>query len=232
MATTAGQSGTDPLLNAPVALVLLISLLLVANVSRSTIVPDAWHLVFNVATGLAALVVALAAGLTAADLGASAERMVAGSRLGGLAFLAVTVVLIGAALVGVLTNSRVDVSLGDMLLRTLVVIPLGTVLVEEAAFRGVLHGLLEQVTSTRVAMVYGALLFGLWHVFPVWRAGSVETDLADIGRTFTVVGTFVATTVAGYLFVWLRMQSGSLVAPVLAHLATNSVTFAVAWAVR
>lgn len=42
--------------------------------------------------------------------------------------------------------------------------------------------------------------------------------------------TFLATTAAGVGFEWLRRRSGSLAAPALAHLATNSVTFAVAWA--
>ena len=43
-------------------------------------------------------------------------------------------------------------------------------------------------------------------------------------------GTVLATTVAGVGFGWLRVKSGSLLAPVLAHLATNSLTFAIAWA--
>lgn len=232
MVTAASQPGADPLLSAPVAIGLLVTLLLVANVSRSTVIPDAWHLVFNVATGLAVLILALAAGLTAANLGAAADRVAAGCRLGGLAFLAVTVVLVSAGLIGALTDREAEVSLGDMLLRTLVLIPLGTVMVEELVFRGVLHGLLVQVTSARGAMLVGAVLFGLWHVFPAWRGGAVETDVAGVGRVVTVAGTFAATTVAGALFVWLRVRSGSLVAPALAHLATNSVTFALAWALR
>jgi membrane protease YdiL (CAAX protease family) len=46
-----------------------------------------------------------------------------------------------------------------------------------------------------------------------------------------VLGAVLATFVAGLVFSWLRLRSGSLVAPVLAHLGTNAITFVVAWAV-
>jgi len=39
----------------------------------------------------------------------------------------------------------------------------------------------------------------------------------------------VATTAIGLGFCWLRVASRSLVAPILAHCATNSVPFVVAW---
>ena len=35
--------------------------------------------------------------------------------------------------------------------------------------------------------------------------------------------------VAGLGFIWLRHRSGHLIAPVFAHIATNSIPFAVAW---
>jgi membrane protease YdiL (CAAX protease family) len=44
-----------------------------------------------------------------------------------------------------------------------------------------------------------------------------------------VVGTVIATTAAGAAFGWLRYGSKSLVAPIAAHIATNSVAFATAW---
>lgn len=232
MATTPGEARPDPILSAPVALGLLVGLLVVLNLTRSTLVPDAWHLGFNIATGVAAMALGRVAGLTAVDVGAARAHVAPGFRLGGLAFSAITVVVVCAGLAGLLTDGRVDGSFGDMILRTLVVIPVGTVLVEELAFRGVLHGLLVRVTSARWAFMAGALLFGLWHVFPAWRDGAVETDLAEVGQGATVLATSVATTAAGVMFVWLRVRSQSLIAPILAHLATNSVTFAVVWAMR
>ena len=175
----------------------------------------------------------LVGGLTGANLARSA--LVPGGwhlafNLGIGVFAAAVVV--GLGLLGALTDDRADVSAGSMLLRAVLVIPLGTVLVEELAFRGTLHALLDRVGGPRWTWVVGAVLFGLWHVFPAWRGGAVDTDLAEVGRVATTAGTLVATTLAGLVFVWLRVRSDSLVAPVLAHLATNSVTFAVAWTFR
>ena len=42
---------------------------------------------------------------------------------------------------------------------------------------------------------------------------------------FSVAGTVSLTTAAGLAFVWLRLRSNSLVAPALAHVATNSLAY-------
>jgi membrane protease YdiL (CAAX protease family) len=223
---------TRPTLAPPVALAVLVALLASANVVRSTLVPSGWHLAFNVGIGLAALALGLLAGLGRADLGLARRDLPAGVRLGAVAFVAVSAVVVVAGFAGLLTDDRADVSGGEVLVRALVVIPLGTVLVEELAFRGVLHGLLVRATSTLGVYVAGSLLFGLWHVVPAWRGGGVDTDVVALGRVALVAGTFAATSLAGVGFVWLRARSASLVAPALAHLATNSVTFALAWAFR
>ena len=79
-----------------------------------------------------------------------------------------------------------------------------------------------------------AVVFGLWHLLPVWRgggAGELAGGGGDAGRVGAVAATFVATFVAGIGFGWLRQRSGSLLASVLAHIGTNSATFAAAWLV-
>ena len=115
-----------------------------------------------------------------------------------------------------------------MLLRVAVVIPLGTVVVEELAFRGVLHGLLLRITSLRGAYFFGSVVFGLWHVPPVVHGVAGDGP----GRAATAAATFVATTLFGAVFIWLRERSGSLLGPALAHTATNSVAFLAAWILR
>jgi len=80
------------------------------------------------------------------------------------------------------------------------------------------------------------VLFGLWHVAPAIASADDNAALADVasasgGLAATVVATVVTTTVAGFALCWLRLRSRSLLAPALAHVATNSVAFAVAWAV-
>lgn len=220
MTTSRPASGDSPV----VALAALILTLAVVNVARSTIVPGGAHLVFNIGVGLAVTVFGVAVcGLRTSSLGLSRERVTAGLGLGGAVFLTVAAAtMLTASIPAGREALDVDdayVTAGALLWRIGVMIPLGTVLVEEVIFRGVLHGLLLRVWSPARAWVTGATLFGLWHVFPAWRAEGF----------LLAAGTFVATTVAGAVFVWLRVRSDSLVAPLLAHLATNTVPLNVAW---
>lgn len=217
-----------PALSPRVAALILIAVLVTVNVTRSLVVPDRWHLVLGLATAAASLWIASAAGLDAADLGLSTSTAGRGLVYGAAAFTAISSVVVLLGVAGVLVDDRVDVTLADMLVKALVVIPIGTVLVEELAFRGSLHGLLGGALPDRWVLPAGALLFGAWHVLPAWVDGTT-TGSVETGRTVAVVATFAGTAIAGAAFVWLRTRSGSLLAPSLAHLGTNSVTFAVAW---
>ncbi len=210
-----------------VALAVLVAALAVANISRSALVPGRWHFAFNLGIGLVAVAIAVFAGLDRSEMGLDRSRYPAGLRLGGIAFAVTSLVVIAAALTGAVNDDSTDVTFRGMLLRALVVIPLATVVVEEVAFRGTLHGLLRRVTSPRWTAVAGAVLFGLWHVFPTWRGGAAGD--VEVNRELAAAGTFAATTAAGFVFVWLRTRSDSLIAPVMLHLATNSVTFAAFW---
>jgi membrane protease YdiL (CAAX protease family) len=44
-----------------------------------------------------------------------------------------------------------------------------------------------------------------------------------------VLGAVAVTFVAGLAFCWLRLRSKSLIAPVIAHAATDGLALAVAW---
>ncbi|HJX42544.1 MAG TPA: CPBP family intramembrane glutamic endopeptidase, partial [Geodermatophilus sp.] len=113
---------------------------------------------------------------------------------------------------------------GEIASRVLVGIPLGTVLWEEVAFRGVLLAALLRVTSSRAAVATSAAVFGIWHVRPTIGAVTAN-DLpgGPVLQAAAVTLGCLATGVAGVLFVWLRQRSGSLLAPVLLHLATNDL---------
>jgi len=224
---TASGSGR---LSTGAAVGLLVTLLVVVNITRSAVVPSSWHFVLNMSVGLAVVGIGLLAAMNPTEMGTAPADLAAGLRWGGTVFALITVgVLVGGAL-GLLGDERTQVSAASMAWRALVVIPIGTVVVEELAFRGVLQGLLDRLLTPTRTLAVGAILFGLWHVFPAWRGGAVQSDVADVGRAAAVAGTLVATTAAGVGFGWLRQRSGSVVAPMLAHLATNSVTFALSWA--
>ena len=182
---------------------------------------------------VAGLVVALGfwAGLDAADHGLARSRLASGLRWGGAAFgLVVLVILVGVALPTTHASfevSRADVGTGDLLGQLLVTIPVGTVVVEELVFRGTLLALLLTLLPTVPAVLVCSAVFGLWHVDGVLRS----TGGSALHVAGAVVGTFVATLAAGVAFCWLRLRSGSLAAPALAHLATNTVALAAAWVV-
>lgn len=203
------------------ALALVVVGLAAALITRSTALPTSWHFTYNLAMAAVVTGIAVAAGLDADNLGCSPARVGDGLRLGALAFASIAAVVgVGAALGWIDGLDGLDEpgSTVRMALKTLVIIPVGTVAVEEMIFRGALHGLLSDVTDPARAWIAGAILFGLWHLPPI----------ADDGVS-RVIFTVLATTAAGAAFVWLRRRSGSIVAPMLAHTATNSVTYAFAW---
>jgi membrane protease YdiL (CAAX protease family) len=120
----------------------------------------------------------------------------------------------------------------DMIaLQAFVTIPLGTVLIEEVAFRGALPALLGRAgASTRRALVISALLFGMWHIAPSVSAG-VGSGAAPASVAIAVLGTVAFTTVSGLGLGWLRHRSRSLLPPMVVHLATNSLGLGVLWVV-
>jgi membrane protease YdiL (CAAX protease family) len=88
-------------------------------------------------------------------------------------------------------------------------IPIGTVWPEEAAYRATLGSVAEAAFGPRNGRLLQAAAFGLWHI----------VDARVTGQP--VAGTVLLTGVAGWFFGWLHARSGSLAAPMLAHLAVN-----------
>lgn len=99
-------------------------------------------------------------------------------------------------------------------------IPVFTAFIEEAFFRGVLHAALMALYPIEVAIWMGAGLFGLWHIGPAVdqaRAGAKSLRASAVHVAVTVV----AMTAAGAFLVWLRVETGSIWAPVAVHAAAN-----------
>jgi membrane protease YdiL (CAAX protease family) len=121
---------------------------------------------------------------------------------------------------------------GLLAYRALIRIPFGTVLLEEFAFRSVLLAAWRRAASLPVAVIGSSLVFGLWHIRPAIDL-LIENDVATTGpaRVLAVVGAVAGTTIAGVAFSWLRLKSGSLLAPILAHLAANSLATVLAYLV-
>jgi membrane protease YdiL (CAAX protease family) len=223
-----------------VALVSTLAGLAIFNVARAHVIDTAAGIATNLLMAGALAGVAGYATLTARELGTERSRAGAGLRWGAGALAVVAAVVLTAASVpalhGILADDRVDVGADAMLVQVLVTIPLGTVVLEELAFRGLLLGLLRRVTTTGRAVLVGSVAFGLWHIASALASARTNPALAGVsssgaGLATTVAATVLTTTVAGAIFCWLRLRSGSLLAPAIAHVSTNSVAFAVAWAV-
>lgn len=214
-------------------LVATVGVLAVADVVRSAWLPGGAHLAFNVGLTGVLGVVARRAGLSRAELGLERAHVGSGLRWGGAAFGAVALTVGGAALVasssGIFDDDRSAISGGELALKVLVVIPIGTVVLEELAFRGLLLGLWCRIAPTWRAVAGSSIVFGLWHVPGAWKSAAGDGAWSALAA---VAGTVAATTVAGGVFALLRSRSHSLLAPALAHLATNTTALVAAWIVN
>jgi uncharacterized protein len=214
-----------------VALVGTLAVLAVWNVLARPVLPSDYHVEGGLLVAGLIGMLGLWAGLAADELGLAPGRLLAGLEYGAAAFgVVISVVLVGLALPathGSFHTARADVTSRQLLLELLVTIPIGTVVVEEFAFRGVLLALLRRVLPTTRAVLVCSAFFGLWHVDGIVRGATAP--LSHV--VAAAVGTFLATFAAGVVFCWLRLRSGSLLAPALAHLATNTVALVVAWLV-
>jgi len=170
---------------------------------------------------------------TWADLGLRRDTVPAGLAWGFGALGLVFVVLLLAALIpstnGFLHDSRAAISAGRMLYELSVSILLGTVIPEELAFRGLLLGAAVQVFRRSAAVLLTSVLFGLWHVAPTLHTMSDNQSVRHTPAVLVVLGAVALTFAAGVVFCWLRLRSGSLVAPAIAHFATNGLALAFAW---
>ena len=178
----------------------------------------------------AAVLLALAPsalGLSAEELGLAGPH--ATGAAGGLAAgLALGLPLLAAARTHrgarVLADARVrHLRGGELVYQALVRVPLGTALLEELAFRGVLFGAWRGY-GDGVAAVVSCAVFGLWHVAPATTMVRVNAPAARpalVARA--VAGTVLVTAAAGAALLWLRVETGSLAAPFAAHAAVNSL---------
>jgi len=192
-----------------------------------------WASIATVPAAAAGLVILVRCnGLGWAELGLGREHWKSGL---GYALAAVTVV--GSVIaVGVLLPMTRPMflnhhyaTISGALIASMVIIPLQTVIPEELAFRGVLHGALNRAWGFRGVALGGSLLFGLWHV-----ATSLGLTSSNVGFTRLFGGGVVgmlagvtlavlATGAAGFVFTWLRRRSGSLIAPIALHWSLNGM---------
>jgi membrane protease YdiL (CAAX protease family) len=208
--------------------VVAVAVLGVVNLTDHLLHPPWW---VRALEGAALLAWARLDGLSWSQLGLGRDRLRSGARwaLGAVAVVA------GVYVVGVLLpltrpgfqDVRYHLPLPGALRTAFVVIPLGTVALEEIAFRSVLWGMLSRHMGQRGVLATTSALFGFWHVIPALHVGGTNRGVADAvggaGDVAVVAGTVALTAVGGLVFGEMRRRSGSVLASAGAHWATNAL---------
>jgi membrane protease YdiL (CAAX protease family) len=224
------------------ALGLVVALAVAGNAATNLLLPSPLYVPAALLLAVLAVLVAVrVGGCDARDLGLERERLGRGLRLGAAAAAVLGVVLIVVAAVpasrDLFADRRVDQhSVTLLLYHTLVRIPLGTVVLEETLFRGVLLGLALRRWSPRVAVAFSSVLFGLWHLLPARGVSGFNPVVATatqgtLRQVLLLVLAVAATALAGAVFCWLRLRARSLAAPAMLHLASNGLAYLLAWTV-
>lgn len=231
------KRGEEPALQIGFVVALVGFLVLWNNVANLVPAFDDWYVLVNLAVAAAIVWGARRAGHRWHDLGLARERLPSGLAWGGAAFALVALVLAVALAVPatrpLLADGRMaGMSGSGVAFLALVRIPLGTVVLEEVAFRGVLLGALQRRWGRVAAVLGSSAVFGLWHITPTIEMLDANQLAADpMARVAALAGAVALTAGAGVLFSLLRIASGSVVAPMLAHTATNSLAALAAYAV-
>lgn len=167
-------------------------------------IPSRWHPVPH------ALFAAAMSAQARAPLGLRPPTLWAGLRWGLVATAPVVVgVAAGTAIPSVRDGMAERVLPAPTGRWLLLRIPIGTVWTEEAGYRAALGTLAERAFGVFGGRLIAAATFGLSHVADARATGE------------SVPGTVLVTGAAGWIFGWLYAKSGSLAAPILAHLAVN-----------
>jgi membrane protease YdiL (CAAX protease family) len=144
-----------------------------------------WYVPVNAGAAGAALAAAAASGLTAADLGFGRGTWWPGRLESGLAAATAAGCLVAASVPATrpfLNDNRITTLDGRALAYQVAFrIPVGTVLWEEIAFRGVLQAALRRVMSGPAAIAVTSGVFGIWHVRPTAAALRINGLASDRG---------------------------------------------------
>lgn len=186
----------------------------------------------SVAAAAGLLTFARRSGLTWTDLGLGRARVRSGAGWALGAILVIGAVYLGGVLLPVtrpaFLDTRYHLGTSQALATAFLVIPLGTILLEEVAFRSVLWGMLSRHMSTWHVVLVSSSLFGLWHVLPSLsfasaHLGSGAPAPSALVTVLVVMGTVAFTAVGGMVAGELRRRSGSVLASAGMHWATNSL---------
>lgn len=219
---------------------LAVAVIALSNVMSNRVLPGWAYLPWNALIAAVLIVIAHRAGFDFTGVGLAFRRWHRPVGV-GLLLVACTGLIFALGMVLPATkdaflDARVrDTGLFGMLYQVLLRIPLGTVLLEEIAFRGVLPTLFggNPAQQWRWKPVLGAsALFGAWHILPSTALTNGNSAVHDLlGGSAILVGVLAvaSTMVVGILLSFVVHVGRGLKASMLVHWATNSLGFVAAW---
>jgi membrane protease YdiL (CAAX protease family) len=157
-----------------------------------------------------AVLAAVLAASARAPLGLRPPQLWSGLRIGVAAATPVVIGVAASTATPAVRSAMARRGLPGSSARWLVLrIPFGTVWSEEAAYRAALGTVAADAFGPARGRLVQSLAFGLSHI----------ADARGTGEP--VLPTVLVTGAAGWVFALLRERSGSLLAPMVAHLAIN-----------
>jgi membrane protease YdiL (CAAX protease family) len=221
----------------PVGVVVLLVLI---NIVNNRVAPQTHYLLWSFGGSVLLLAVGLLDGNSWTDMGLGWRYLLPGLIWAAAAIGLITAVYVVGSLFRRTRAAFHDERMGEMsggrlMFQALVEVPFGTVLFEEIAFRGVLFAMLARRYGLVWAIVGSALLFGLWHILPSIGTHEQNPALGSVvgegrkGNILAVLLSVLTTALAGVLFAGLRVFSGSVLAPMGFHWATNGLGYAFSW---
>ncbi len=223
-----------------IALGVAIAVLAFSNVMSNRILPSWAYVPWNLSMAFVLLGIAYrgGAGPVAVGLGIRHWHRPVGV---GLLLFGGTALLFALGMIVPATQSAfIDTRIGDadtaqMLWVVLVQIPLGTVVLEEVAFRGVLPALMGGSPAIRwrwIPVLGASILFGLWHILPsigIDNANAAVGGALGHNQVLTTTLAVVSMTIAGVAMCALAHLGKGIKTTMLLHWATNSLGFFAAW---
>jgi membrane protease YdiL (CAAX protease family) len=224
-----------------VVVALVTSVLVVVNLLTNLWARQHYLLISFWATGVL-LAIAWLAGLSWQSLGLDFTW---GTQTRGFIWSAalVGIVFVGYAVAAALPWTRkgfadartAQIGVGRFLYEAFLRIPLGTALMEEVAFRGVLLAAISGVWGTVWGVAGSSILFGFWHLLPALEFHEASTTTDRLGNSWkgkliTVSGQVLGTGLAGVGFCMVRIWSDSLLPAIALHASLNALGFALSWA--
>lgn len=220
--------------------VVVVATLIVLNVVNNRVAPQTHYLLWAFGGSVLLLAIGLLDGNTWTDMGLGWAYLLPGLIWAAASIGLITAIyLIGSAFKRTRTafhDERMGtLSGGRMVFQALVEVPFGTVLLEEIAFRAVLLSMLIRRFGLVWGIVLSSIVFGLWHILPSIGTHEKNPALGSVagqgrrGNIIAVALSVLTTSIAGVLFAFLRLLSGSVLAPMGFHWATNGLGYAFSW---